>query len=102
MIVFHDWKTISQSLRKLNVNTINSQCAKCIVRYYCGGGCRGEAYYKFKDIKAPSPYCQDSKKTILDTMFILSENFEIFKEKAQAYHYLNNRFKNPKGKDYRF
>ncbi|MDE6640226.1 MAG: radical SAM protein [Acetatifactor sp.] len=68
------WKTspLLKKLRKLNVNSFSADCQKCPVKYYCGGGCRGEAYFTNGSFISKCPYCSDMKTSIIDLMFQLS------------------------------
>lgn len=79
---------VLEELRSLNVDEMNQQCAECLVRYYCGGGCRGETYYRYKDIRAPYPFCEDTQKTIIDMMFLVSKDYSMFTANIEDYEKL--------------
>jgi len=46
-----------KKLRNINVDQINGHCKVCNIKDYCGGGCRGRAFTKYKDILANDPLC---------------------------------------------
>ncbi|WP_026883023.1 radical SAM/SPASM domain-containing protein [Clostridium akagii] len=80
------WKYSSKlkELRKLDINDFSELCRKCSVKYYCGGACRGEAYFHNKAFKSKCPYCEDMKESIIAMMFRLSEgNNKIFSNKIK-------------------
>lgn len=75
-----------KKLRKLNVNDFSEKCKICSVKYYCGGGCRGEAYFENKTFYSICPYCEDMKNGIIDLMFeIGKQDNEIFYNKIKYY-----------------
>jgi len=49
-------------------------CAKCPVRYWCMGGCRGEAYNVAGRFDAPSATCAMNREAILETFWLLAES----------------------------
>lgn len=88
------WKNSKKlnELRSLNINQMNDKCSNCAVKYYCGGGCRGETYYAYKSLTAPNPNCDDIYNSIIDFMFRLSErNNEVFQQKISYYKRQINR-----------
>ena len=48
---------ILKELRQLHVDTLNDQCNQCEIRYFCGGGCRSEAYMSTGDLHGMDPKC---------------------------------------------
>ena len=48
-------------------------CAKCPVRYWCMGGCRGEAYSVSGRFDAPSATCEMNRDAILEVLWLLAE-----------------------------
>jgi len=59
--------------RRFSVDNLNSRCARCAVRYWCAGGCRGEAYARTGSCLEPSPGCEDIKKAIVEMFWILAD-----------------------------
>ena len=48
-------------------------CAGCPVRYWCMGGCRGEAYSVSGRFDAPSATCEMNRDAILEVLWLLAE-----------------------------
>lgn len=48
---------ILNRLRNLHVDTLNDRCAKCEIRYFCGGGCRTQAYLSTGKLDGIDPKC---------------------------------------------
>ena len=44
-------------LRTLHVDTLNEKCSHCDIRYFCGGGCRTEAYLSTHQLNGMDPKC---------------------------------------------
>jgi radical SAM protein with 4Fe4S-binding SPASM domain len=63
----------------VSVHNMDRPCSKCLVRYWCLGGCRGETVVNTGDLKAPSIHCGDLRKTILEIFWMLAENPDIIK-----------------------
>lgn len=61
---------------------MNEKCAVCDVRYMCGGNCRGENYQTSKDLNSPHFKCEEIRDSILELMWILSENPDLFNHKV--------------------
>jgi len=80
------WKhsPLLRELRQLDVDTMNPTCAKCEVRYFCGGGCRGENYQVTKNIRSPHFNCDEIKKTIFEMMWMLTEEPTLFQDKVES------------------
>jgi mycofactocin biosynthetic radical S-adenosylmethionine protein MftC len=74
---------ILHELRSLSIDTMNPDCASCDVRYFCGGNCRGEHYQNTKDLKGPHFKCREIHDSIIELMWILTENPNLFKNKVQ-------------------
>lgn len=70
-------------LRKLNVDTMNQTCAKCDIRYFCGGGCRGENYQVTQKLKSSHFNCKEIRRTIFDMMWMLTEEPNFFQDKVE-------------------
>lgn len=78
------WEEASklEDLRKLSVDNMNEQCAQCEVRYFCGGGCRGENYQVTGTLTSPHFKCLNIKKSIYEIMWILTEEPDFYREKV--------------------
>lgn len=79
------WETSEtlRELRDLNIDTLNSTCAACDVRYFCAGGCRGENYQVTHDLRAPHFNCEEIRRTILEIMWILTEDPTFLRGKVE-------------------
>ena len=58
---------------RFSVDNLNSRCSECALRYWCAGGCRGEAYARTGSCLEPSPACVETRKAIVEMFWILSE-----------------------------
>jgi radical SAM protein with 4Fe4S-binding SPASM domain len=68
---------VFERLRSLyDVDRLNP-CSKCTVRYWCSGGCRGEAYSVSGRFDSPSPDCGSTKRAILEMFWIIAEHPEL-------------------------
>jgi len=74
--------TLLKNLRSLNIDNLNSRCSACDVRYQCAGNCRGENYQTTGDIQSPHFKCEEIHDSILELMWILTEEPDIFKIKV--------------------
>jgi len=73
-----------RELRQLDVDTMNSTCANCDVRYFCGGNCRGENYQVTKELRSPHFNCGEIRRTILEMMWMLTEEPTFFQDKVEG------------------
>ena len=55
-----------------DINTINTECSKCIVKHWCAGGCRGESYENTKIMTSKAIGCKDIRDSIIETFWLLS------------------------------
>jgi radical SAM protein with 4Fe4S-binding SPASM domain len=79
------------NLRSIDIDSMNSQCKACDLRYMCAGNCRGENYQTIGDLYKPHFKCQEIHDSILELMWILSEDPDIFKQKVvNLYDTVNN------------
>lgn len=62
-----------KELRSLDIDSMNPICAKCDVRYYCAGDCRGENYQHTGEFFAPHFKCKEIRESILEIIWMLSE-----------------------------
>jgi radical SAM protein with 4Fe4S-binding SPASM domain len=76
---------IIESLGKLSVDNMNDQCPQCDVKYFCGGYCRGETFFNTQDIKAPYVRCREYKEGILEAMWELSSNPNLYEGKIKEF-----------------
>jgi len=75
---------VYHQMRYLNIPESNEKCAECEVRYICAGYCRGLTYAVTNDLCAPFIWCEDFRKALIETMWILSEEPDLFQEQARA------------------
>jgi mycofactocin biosynthetic radical S-adenosylmethionine protein MftC len=75
---------ILKDLRLLDVDKMNSKCASCDVRYFCGGSCRGENYQVTKELQSPHFNCAEIRKTVLEMIWMLTEEPELFHNKVES------------------
>lgn len=75
--------TLLRQLRQLDVDIMNSECSQCDVRYFCGGGCRGENYQVTKSLSSAHFNCREMRDAILELMWILTEEPTFFQDKVQ-------------------
>lgn len=83
----HDiWENspLLRELRQLDVDTMNPICAKCDVRYFCGGNCRGENYQVTKKLQSPHFNCDEIRGTIFEMMWMLTEEPTFFQDKVES------------------
>lgn len=60
--------------RKVDISTLNDVCSNCDVRFFCGGGCRAQAYYSNGNtINSRSKKCADYRKTYLELMWMIDK-----------------------------
>ncbi len=89
---------ITKKLTQLSVDTMNEQCSDCDIRYFCGGFCRGETYSNTGDINSPYVRCAEYGGGILEAMWELAENPQIYESKADEF-LENSRDKNGSNKN---
>lgn len=82
-----------KELRKLHVDNFGKKCKACPVKYYCGGGCRGETFYESNTYLAPCPNCKDNLEGIIELMFTLSEGDNALFENRIKYYENMEAFK---------
>lgn len=91
--LFYIWQNSDKltELRSLNIDTMNEKCGSCDVRYICAGNCRGENYQTTKDINSPHFKCVEIHDSILELMWILTEEPDLFKCKVDELHNVIDR-----------
>ena len=72
---------IRKEFQTLNISQINEDCAKCNIKFLCGGRCRGETFQVTNDVKAKYPYCSEWKKAMEKIFWILVEYPELGENK---------------------
>jgi len=76
------WKNsaLLNNVRKLtSIDNINNACSKCLVRYWCLGGCRGETYSTKGTLNLKAINCKDLRKSIIEMFWLLTDNSEWIK-----------------------
>lgn len=71
------WKysRVLSNVRKLtSIENTNNACSKCLVRYWCLGGCRGETYATRGTLNTKASNCKDLHKSIIEMFWILADN----------------------------
>lgn len=76
---------IIQRLKLLSVDGMNDKCSSCDVKYFCGGFCRGETYSNTGDLNSPYVRCEEYREGILEAMWELSNNPEVYEPKAKEF-----------------
>ena len=71
------------SLREINIDSIE-YCNTCYLRYYCGGDCRAESYYKNGNLMQRHQNCRDIQRTIISIMEMLCKKPRLFEEKRMS------------------
>ena len=75
-----------KKLRGLDIDTNNPHCAKCDVRYQCAGNCRGENFQTTGKLTTPHFKCKEVHDSVIELMWILTEEPDLFKEKIDQFH----------------
>lgn len=66
------------SFRKLDISTLNPVCAKCELRYFCGGGCRAQAHLGGGGtMQSRNIECKEYKQLYMDLMWLLADHPEL-------------------------
>lgn len=66
---------VLNNVRKLtSIENTNNACSKCLVRYWCLGGCRGETYATRGTLNTKASNCKDLHKSIIEMFWILADN----------------------------
>jgi len=83
------WQTLwasSPVLQKVrvatNVGSLRPPCCNCAVRYWCLGGCRGEAYSASNDLSAPSPHCRELHEAVIEMFWTLADSPQLVRSTA--------------------
>lgn len=65
----------------------DEKCKNCPVKYWCMGGCRGEAYENTKKLDARAINCEELREVVLDSFWFLTEDKDINIENGQKTEY---------------
>lgn len=52
-------------------------CTECFARYWCMGGCRGEAYANTGRLDVPSVSCAENRRAIIETFWTVAQHPEL-------------------------
>jgi radical SAM protein with 4Fe4S-binding SPASM domain len=70
-------------LRNLNVDTnLAIECSECIVKHFCGGGCRGVTLQNTGDISGLSPYCNYEKAQRIEMLWVAAQKPYLFESEV--------------------
>lgn len=69
---------IISQLKKLSVDNINSECSKCVFRYFCGAYCRGETLSGGRSMSDPYIRCKEWKRALIYVLEILCETPDLY------------------------
>lgn len=75
---------VKERFHNIHIDKMNLNCAKCELRYFCGGMCRGETYQILGNIEDTYPHCKSFRKAFEEILWYLVYNPEIGEEKYQA------------------
>lgn len=76
---------ILKEMRKLHVDNLNEECSTCEIRYFCGGGCRTQAYLDTGNLCGMDPKCTlgENKGTAWGAFRMVAEYPEILEEVSE-------------------
>jgi radical SAM protein with 4Fe4S-binding SPASM domain len=77
--VWRESHVLREVRRRTCIDGMNEDCAKCVLRYWCLGGCRGETYCRGGDLGGRSEDCEDLRKAMLETMWLVAQRPDLFK-----------------------
>ncbi len=83
----HVWTSsliLAEYRSKTSVERENGGCFECELRHFCFGGCRGETYAASGRLEGRSPWCEDRRAAVLETLWSLSDRPLAFPE-SMAY-----------------
>jgi len=71
--------------RQLDVGKMNPTCARCPVRYFCGGGCRASTHLGAgRPLTAPGVKCASRREIFYETMWWVAEHPELAEIREEA------------------
>ena len=74
------------TLRELNVDSLNATCRSCDFRYWCSGDCRGETYQTTGDLRSVHPDCADLQAGFTSVLWMAMSNPEMYFDKSNAFY----------------
>jgi radical SAM protein with 4Fe4S-binding SPASM domain len=77
---------VIRKIRKLyHIDSINDECPECPVKYWCLGGCRGETYENTGILTAQGTGCEEMRKAIIETFWILADGESVEETKTEYF-----------------
>ncbi|MBI4860471.1 MAG: radical SAM protein [Candidatus Riflebacteria bacterium] len=73
---------LSAFRKAITLDNLSGGCADCFVRFWCLGGCRGEARETSGRLDAPSPHCEDWRNAIVECFWIISRQPDLMSRKS--------------------
>ncbi|MHA1460459.1 MAG: SPASM domain-containing protein, partial [Promethearchaeota archaeon] len=68
-----------------DIRQLNDTCSNCPVKFWCSGGCRGEAYENTRNLRSPAVGCEDIRKSIIETFWLLSKERQMYRSERREY-----------------
>ena len=72
--IWRDSPVLADLRPKVRTDAREGTCAKCEVRHWCMGGCRGETYDATGRLDAPSVTCKQARSSLLEMLWTLSDH----------------------------
>jgi radical SAM protein with 4Fe4S-binding SPASM domain len=82
--VWRQSQVLHEVRQQSRIDQMNEDCAKCVLRYWCLGGCRGETYRHSRDLGARPENCADLRNAILQTMWLVAQRPDLLKGLSTA------------------
>ena len=80
-------KILKQLRTAYDVDQINEICPECVVKYWCMGGCRGEAYENSGRLDSRPDRCGEIRKAIIEMFWILCEEADIVRNAERTEYF---------------
>ena len=74
--LWRDSAVLHDVREQTDVDRFGEACARCFVRYWCLGNCRGETHALTGRLSGPSHACRDMRRVWLDMMWIAADHPE--------------------------
>lgn len=83
---------VLRELRNIDVDkNLSSDCKNCVVKHFCGGGCRGVTLQNTNNLYAKSPICAFEKEQRIEMIWIAAQKPNIFAhEVSRSLDAINN------------